>query len=1239
VGIFLVLIGMVLNIFAFGERLLEDAAKKTECHLLTMVEKRLAASVEAKVTKGEAHSPSIPRRALTAAQAQTCGSNGSMWQTISQWCKTVVQSGSCDPKTLAAKVCQKQRACKAGLDVFLKTRSAIKAAALAPFTKGWAAIRGKPIPISTESVDAAAKEADVAAERAAARPYEGKPDVSDPKIADSTETVAESGGGDAAQAAGDTTRGLEQGLTAADQGFADATALAQDRTGMNGDDARSSAAKGDTSSAASKAVDAGAKGSLKTGLKTVLKVGLKLLTWVAVAWSIYDFLGEVTANYTTSDEIQQAGWHYYGLLDVIPPSGSWVISKDFLDKAPQKETLGKKVLACQDLVDLEAQVLGDPTSVANAEIIGSFMDPLRGPLAGKNERPSNQGGWGHVDQDKTIHDPVLNILPVAGKTFDANLSDLLIGKNDPTTGRPGLFPDTACNLGAPGATQPKTPHWDQVIKTALARDMRLAGVVSAGTMGLNPSDYQFGAPDGHPFDSWTLDDIYTFGLGADPLAHYGGDGDLLGKDESIASGRCLSAMALTPHSGTKPAAYGELLDQLHHGNWAAFQRLRQAAGQLASTDNPSTAKCLYAPLVDVGVQWTAPSGCIISGKDILTEAAQAGADPYAKCGRVPLWRTDQGLYSPGYPDRTLAQALDNVAHDCGCTPPVTTGPAAPTDGVNLDAAAASQGYASSWDSASPPANSATDRLQNQISAMALAVCDVYGGGDPLRATARSSSPTQDVGGGAGGNIGCQQMLPSEIGKALAQAPEYQDPNAAPADLSDPGVQSEAAMISLRADLAAHGGDVRAAFAQFVRDNHLAPYNGAWHGDGRYVPGEAATPTRNEGLGDWSNEIGVGDGQHLPSMPSADLLVEASNQYLIYLADETLGTQAPPQGLTGFTQGSGGLVFPPADQRVAFAAAEQRTGVPQALLMALAAHESGNTFDPALVSHDTNPDGSPNSYGEFQMQPGTFISAGREVGLPPDAFAAVPVTRSGSNWGEPHGELVTAQEAMAAAQFLKDRGVTATSDQHALEVAIWAYHNGPAAAVPADPQALATEVEVKSVVVDKLPGYAAWVGAGEPEGATATPQCATHLCEVAAAPVFSWVPRGGFAANYPFGQCTYWAGTNFNPFPGGRWTNLGNGGDWYRTAAGLGLPTLPSNVLPPYGAAVSYHGFRGDSGAGHIAVVISDDPDGHGYWVSEMNVIATNQGTGRVDVAHKVFPDPTLMGSIPAPQATAYAGPH
>jgi hypothetical protein len=303
-----------------------------------------------------------------------------------------------------------------------------------------------------------------------------------------------------------------------------------------------------------------------------------------------------------------------------------------------------------------------------------------------------------------------------------------------------------------------------------------------------------------------------------------------------------------------------------------------------------------------------------------------------------------------------------------------------------------------------------------------------------------------------------------------------------------------------------------------------------------------------------------------------------------------------------------------------------------------------------------------------MEPATFSSAGQAVGLSPAAFIAVSDSGSGADWGEPQGELDVPDEALAAAQILEDQGATSTASQADLEAAVAAYLGGPpattasasptpspdqataptssapltptpgeATATPASPTPTPAQA-AETVVTQYTPIYQAWITAGEPAMSGSAPDCPSERCEVAATTgVFPWVPTAGFPDYYPTGECTYWAARNFDPFPagvgGGSPQNLGNGGEWYATAAGkLGLATVPPSVLPPYGSAVSYAGFPGDSGDGHVAVVISDDADGQGYWVSEMNVL----GLGVVDVAHEPFPDPYLQGSVLAPQASAWA---
>jgi len=122
-----------------------------------------------------------------------------------------------------------------------------------------------------------------------------------------------------------------------------------------------------------------------------------VLGWAGLAWSTFGFIGELTANYTTSDQIQQTGWHYYGLLDIVPPSNELLISQDQLNQDPSLQSeFGTNLITCQNLIDLQAQVLGDPTSVANQEIVGSFLDPSASPIEVGPDVPetSSTHAWG-----------------------------------------------------------------------------------------------------------------------------------------------------------------------------------------------------------------------------------------------------------------------------------------------------------------------------------------------------------------------------------------------------------------------------------------------------------------------------------------------------------------------------------------------------------------------------------------------------------------------------------------------------------------------------------------------------------------------------------------------------------------------------------------------------------------------------------------------------------------------------
>jgi surface antigen len=133
------------------------------------------------------------------------------------------------------------------------------------------------------------------------------------------------------------------------------------------------------------------------------------------------------------------------------------------------------------------------------------------------------------------------------------------------------------------------------------------------------------------------------------------------------------------------------------------------------------------------------------------------------------------------------------------------------------------------------------------------------------------------------------------------------------------------------------------------------------------------------------------------------------------------------------------------------------------------------------------------------------------------------------------------------------------------------------------------------------------------GSIASVSVATNPQPSSSAPLFSWVPAGGYPDAFPYGQCTWWAAYNHQV------TWSGNAGDWLVNARAQGVPT---SQLPSHGAIVVYRPGSGYSDLGHVAIVIATAPGS--YSVSEMNFI----GWGEVSTRTLVWPDPRAAGFIP-----------
>jgi CHAP domain/Transglycosylase SLT domain len=128
-----------------------------------------------------------------------------------------------------------------------------------------------------------------------------------------------------------------------------------------------------------------------------------------------------------------------------------------------------------------------------------------------------------------------------------------------------------------------------------------------------------------------------------------------------------------------------------------------------------------------------------------------------------------------------------------------------------------------------------------------------------------------------------------------------------------------------------------------------------------------------------------------------------------------------------------------------------------------------------------------------------------------------------------------------------------------------------------------------------------------------------------APLFSWVPKGGFPGTRFYqgfeDQCTYYAAYQWPGRSGSGVTWSGNATDWIRMAMGQGFQV---SSTPSVGAIAVWGAQSGYSGFGHVAIVKSVQSGS--YTVSEQNY----QGAGVIDERTIPWPDTRSAGFIPIP---------
>ena len=582
---------------------------------------------------------------------------------------------------------------------------------------------------------------------------------------------------------------------------------------------------------------------------------------------------------------------------------------------------------------------------------------------------------------------------------------------------------------------------------------------------------------------------------------------------------------------------------------------------------------------------------------------------------------------------------------------------------------------------------ATPMTQDEGEAIVLALADVLGGGDPTQV---ATSYVEDQNGcsasscitGTGGNIGATGLLASQMVDGYAQYSRGQG-TLDPGNAQD---QYEAAAGEMAQYLNENGGDLTSAFAEYVQQNHLPPYAGAWAGG--YSTNPSAAPTDPSDSSEscapdqaaeldaenWGCEVGAYSNAD-PEMPTAVLLAEVTGEYQLYLdytdLDETDTEIAPPAYLLQ------GQPMPSADLMALFDAAATEYNASEPLLLAIAAQESGF----ATQACENGIAGAGGNFGVMGMAGGAFVgkwppkpppSGGEEVTVGGQTYGpTAAVTGSAGTCptvepalaGEPAGMLDPADEIDLAAYVLNGWGATSSASAAQLTTATQDYVLEMVDGAGSTTPVVAAPSAVVSIVDVRYPAYANWLSGGAPTGGPTGytgPPPAGFTCCVVQEPlqsVFAWVPPTGYPDSFPFGQCTYWADYNVQTIS--MYGINGNAAQWpgspggQRAAAAhlveMDPEAQPMVDPPPIGGAVVWNptpeynaqgqlsGWLYDQGTGHVGVVVSVDTNAAGtvtgYWVSEMNFL----GEGEVDERWVQWPDPDVLAFILPPPGTATLG--
>jgi hypothetical protein len=1151
-GILLVVFSMFAGFLVGAYGIARDIGEKIECHAFQLVADTILARGGPGATTVE-----------DLGEQDLCHSPYSMAQAM---CQDLLDLEVCNPKQLAAKLCSDVEPCQAAADWFTDTKTAITAwlqsTLKAPAT--WLMDHAK---LAWNSVQAAVQGTNAALDGDTS-PDASAVDESEAGAELDSEIVEAEGGGDPGAAPNPGVPGLDTPESDGDLGAGEADCGSSCTAEQLADD--SAAARDQT---VADVVEETAETAEKTGaIAGALKVvgsaaglGLKVAGWVGVAYMAYQLVSQLIQGYQVSAQTQAAGFHDYSPEDLWYPNYP----------------------SCADAYDTWAEVLQDPTSLANLEFTGEI---------GGNNDPEAQIS-SYTDE-----------LFVINAFLNAATGGLVQATSDDITFLP---PQTmslyemyeqavqgvvASDPDCPDPTKRASAADQAAITAAYVRDLDIGGYdgqwLLAHPQSITTQDIAEQAVWCYPAGYATVADLHAVDVADGDWGHLADD--LSSRATCPAGPTEADAQASAPGLFQPPAAYTELLGDLRAGDDGPYDQLLSEATQVAQSGDSASAPDGLGTLSQEAAQAEQALEQIAeTAKDPVTPPASedaGSAAPMSEDDAIALLLAASDVLGSGDPSQVATSYIDTASTANG-----DSGTPAGGVGGNVGATALLPtemvtGYAQ----ADPGATlNPTDPSDQYLATAAVLADDLTSsGGDLNQAYARYVAANH---------------LPPYAGSWAGGYPT--DPSQAPSDI-DHGSELNAGDWGLEAG--AYQGSPPEVPTAYLLTTAAADWEGYLDSDD--LGNDPVTPPAD-----------VLDGQPVPAPNLLTVFEDAAQTYDTNLAlllavsaqQSAFTAQCEPIGAggEGGQAGGGGADFGVMGM---VGSAFTDSGPPAGVDMAAAAVDADG--DPLTLAGQTWTRGE---------------------SLPSDG--ACPMD------GEPAGMLDPTAEVDVAAYLLSGMGATPSAGPDQLGTALTSYYLVAVIGLPTPSEsgaAAAATSWVQSVLLVRYSAYAAWLSGGAAQvGSAACSGPIGTICPEPATPVFPWVPSGGYPDAFPFGQCTWWAAYNswaISEYGVGGDAD-GPGSDSWISSAESRMP--PGSVqlaaqggVPAVGEVVVYWpGGSYDATDGHVAVVVAVDPDPaassgiSGYWVSEANFT----GLGQVDERHIAWPDPQVRGFILAsPQEVA-----